>query len=154
MKRDPEKSDFRPRGMNKDPLDPEYLPFCSDSSPDLLHVLHLAGSVSSPALGSGLRSSLRTSAPGLARTPHTPTRLLGVHNPTGLLAEFAAGHCFPDVSAGKAFLVFLGGSVETSGQSRSDLRFLLQPGAHVWLAQTDSPVLSPAESAPERAVTR
>ena len=154
MKKVTEKSGSRHGDASRDPLDTSYLSLCADSSLDLSHVLSLAGSVSSPDMGNGLRSSFRTSLHALSRTPHTPTRLLGVHNPTGTPVEFTVASCFPDVGAGKAHLVFLGGSVETSGRSRTDLRFLLQPGEHVWLAQTDAPFPSPEGSVREGAADR
>ncbi|WP_285730546.1 hypothetical protein [Nocardiopsis sp. ATB16-24] len=113
-----------------------YPSTCAGNDLDLSHVLSPAASVSIPVLGSGLRSAFRVSPNGLERTPSTLISLLGVHNPTAAQATFTVISCFPDVAAGKAHLAFLGGSVDTSGQSRADLRLLLQPGAHVWLTQT------------------
>ncbi len=150
----PGKSGSRRRETDHDPLDPENLTVCAENALDLSHVLSPAASASAPTLGNGLRGSLHTAPHDLARTPHTPTRLLGVHNPTETPASFTVADCFPDVSTGTAHLVFIAGSVETSGRGRTDLRLLLRPGAHVWLAQTEAPLPSRTPSGPEGAAER
>lgn len=127
-----------------DPLEVEYLSTCVGNGLDLSHVLSPAASVSSPYLGQGLRSSLRVAPHGFARAPRTPSRLLGVHNPTTTQVTFTVAECFSDVSTGKVGPAFLGGSVETSGRGRTDLRLLLRPGAHVWLIQTEESTEKPS----------
>ncbi|WP_150255805.1 hypothetical protein [Nocardiopsis deserti] len=134
---------LRRQEMVCEPLGVGYPSACAGNDLDLSHVLSPAASVSSLDLGSGLRSTFRVSPNGLERTPNTLVSLLGVHNPTSTQAEFTVTSCFPEVAASKAHLAFLGGSVETSGQSGADLRLLLEPGAHVWLTQIAAPTEEP-----------
>ncbi|WP_146607218.1 hypothetical protein [Spongiactinospora gelatinilytica] len=64
--------------------------------------------------------------------------ILGVHNQSASAQGFTVDQYFPDVVAGLAHLLFVGGQVETTGSADEPTVFRLQPGAHVWIAQASN----------------
>jgi hypothetical protein len=112
-----------------DPLSGASLKSCRHGSPEFLAATSPEATETPVSIGPGLRGVRRTS-------PDSPIPVIGIHNPTETVREFMVDPHFPDVAAGKARLVFIGGAVETVGAPDESPRFRLRPGAHLWLAQT------------------
>lgn len=102
---------------------------CPDDRVDYMAALSSNSSVSIVDIHPALHVVRHTS-------PDSPHPVIGVHNPTTTVQEFTIDAHFPDVVEGRAYMVFVGGQVETSACPDAPLRFRLRPGAHVWLSQT------------------
>ncbi|REE99926.1 hypothetical protein [Thermomonospora umbrina] len=113
-----------------DPLSGGHLASCRPGDPGFGPAMSPQARQTPVEVGPGLRGVLRTS-------PASPCPLLGVHNPTDTAREFTVTRFFPDVAAGRARLVFVGGDVETlPGSPDGPPTSRLLPGGHVWLSQT------------------
>jgi hypothetical protein len=125
-----------------DPLSGAYFKSCGHGLPGSLTATSAKATETPVSIGPGLRGIRRASPDSPAPDSRSP--VIGIHNPTETVREFMVDSHFPDVAAGKARLVFLGGAVETVGVPGESPRFRLRPGAHLWPAQTSDPAPAPA----------